>query len=116
VGVRVTVVSSGVVIVERLLRADTFGARVRGLLGTERMSAGAGSILGPARQVHTFGMRYPIDVLFLDDAATVVHVISGMRPYRLSRYVRRARSVLELPAGTVQGVVRRGDQLSFSER
>jgi uncharacterized membrane protein (UPF0127 family) len=116
VSVRVTVVESGVVIAERLRPAGTFGARMRGLLGAGSMSPGDGLILGPARQVHTFGMRYPIDVLFLDEEARVLHVIADMRPYRMSRYVRAARSVLELPPGTVQDSVRVGAQLSFSDR
>ena len=48
-----------------------------------------------------FFMRYPIDVIFLDGALTVVAVQEGLKPWRVTRIHRRARAVLEVPAGTV---------------
>lgn len=68
-----------------------------------------------ARQVHTFGMRYALDVCFCDRAWRVLHVVHGMRARRITRWVRGGFFALEMRAGELEGV-RRGDQLSLVER
>jgi protein-S-isoprenylcysteine O-methyltransferase Ste14/uncharacterized membrane protein (UPF0127 family) len=93
--------ASGAVIAERLEAAHTRWTRLRGLLGTRRLETGHGLWLKPCRQVHMLGMRYPLDLAFLDDELVVVHAIRGLAPGRVSPRVRRATSVLELPAGTL---------------
>lgn len=72
-------------------------------------------MIEPARQVHTFGMAYPIDVCFCDAGWNVLHVVTPLRPRRVTRWVFRARYAVEAPAGVLEGV-RPGDQLSLSER
>ena len=72
-------------------------------------------MIEPARQVHSFGMRYPIDVCFCDARWRVLHVVTALRPRRITRWVMRARYAIEAPAGGLEGLVR-GDQLSLSER
>jgi uncharacterized membrane protein (UPF0127 family) len=47
-------------------------------------------------------MQYPFDAIFIDKQGTVVHLVRAMKPSRLSRIVRSAHSVLELPAGTIE--------------
>ena len=76
---------------------------MRGLLG-RRLTEGQALVIAGARQVHTFGMRYAIDVLFCDDAWVVRHTVSGMTPRRITRWVGRARYAIELPGGTVEDV------------
>ena len=71
-------------------------------------------MLEPARQVHTLGMRFPIDVVFCDRELNVLHVIRSMRPARLSRVVLRARCAIELEAGGADGLSR-GDRLVVSQ-
>jgi len=93
--------ASGAVLADRLRSARTHWARLWGLLGTRRLAPGDGLWLMPCRQVHTVGMRYPIDVAFLDEGYRVVCTIDGLRPGRLSPWVACASSVLELPAGTL---------------
>lgn len=73
--------------------------RARGLLGTNRLSPGSGLVIEPARQVHTIGMRYPIDVVFVAEDWTAVHIVQTMKPWRVTRWVRRSRRAVELPAG-----------------
>ena len=63
--------------------------------------------------IHTFFMRFDIDVIFLDKERKVLKVIEKMKPWRLSPWVLSARSVLELGAGSLQGSVRIGDVLEF---
>jgi uncharacterized protein len=81
----------------RVDRLDGFFSRLRGLLGRPCPAPGDAVWLVPCRQVHSFGMRYAIDVVHLDAAGTVV-AVETLKPWRLSRYVARAHSVLELKA------------------
>jgi hypothetical protein len=95
--------SRDVVLAERLRPAHTHWTRLRGLLGTRALPAGDGLWIRPCRQVHMFGMRYAIDVVFLDDTHRVVGLTPDLQPGRISPKVREATSVLELPAGTIAG-------------
>jgi uncharacterized protein len=88
----------GNVVCERCLLAETPFARLRGLLGRHGLPAGEGLLLRPAASIHTAFMRFTIDAVFLDRSDRVLKVSSKMRPWRLSS-CRKARSVLELPAG-----------------
>ncbi len=76
--------------------------RMKGLKGLEGLKPGEALILRPCFQVHTFGMRFPIDVLFLDGQGMTVKAIHSMRPRRISPWVLEARTVLELPAGVLR--------------
>ncbi len=101
----------------RVREAATARERCRGLLGAPRpdvgecllMTGGAGSCLGAS--VHTFGMSYPIDVLFCDGRWTVIHLIGAMPPNRVSRWVLRARHIVELQGGTLDSGLREGERL-----
>jgi uncharacterized membrane protein (UPF0127 family) len=73
-------------------------ARMRGLLGRHGLAEGEGLLLEPAGSIHTFFMRFPIDVVFLDREQRVVRVVPNLRPWRTAG-VRKARAVLELAAG-----------------
>ncbi len=81
--------------------ADTLWSRLRGLLGHPPLQPGEGLLLRGEQAIHTIGMGFPIDVLFLDRAGRVVHAIPEMVPLRLSRLVPCAADVLEMPAGTI---------------
>ncbi|MFM7224397.1 MAG: DUF192 domain-containing protein [Actinomycetota bacterium] len=75
--------------------ADRRG-RARGLIG--RSGLDGAFVLRPCRQVHTFGMRFPVDVAFCDRDGTVLHV-AALRPRRVSRIVTRAAFAVEAEAG-----------------
>jgi protein-S-isoprenylcysteine O-methyltransferase Ste14/uncharacterized membrane protein (UPF0127 family) len=94
-------VAGGVVLAERLRVARTHWSRLKGLLGTASLTSGEGLWLAPCSQVHMIGMRYALDVVFLDADRRVVCAISNLQPGKISPKVRAARSVLELPTGTV---------------
>jgi uncharacterized membrane protein (UPF0127 family) len=68
-------------------------------------------VLEPATQVHTFGMRYPIDALFCDEDWVVLHIVRAMAPWRLSRWVRGSRFVVEFAGGTLGRRVSPGARL-----
>ena len=114
---RATVAGSATVVAERLRVADTHWTRLRGLLGTSELPAGDGLWIRPCRQVHMFGMRYAIDVVFLDDGQRIVGLTPGLAPWRVSPLVRTASSVVELPAGTIAAAgLRDGQTLTIAPR
>jgi uncharacterized membrane protein (UPF0127 family) len=90
--------------------ADDVRARSRGLMG--RDSFDGAILLKPAMQVHTLGMRFPIDVAYLDRELKVVAIVTGMRPRRLGRPRFGARAVVEAEAGSFdRWGLRVGDEL-----
>lgn len=99
-----------------LLVASTHWSRFRGLMATDaaRFQRGQGLWIVPCHGVHTFAMRFPIDVLYLDQEKIVIHIEDSLKPWRLAAIRARASSVLELPSGTVhetQTVI--GDQVDI---
>lgn len=81
-------------------QARGFLARARGLLGRRVFDPGAALVLAPCTSVHSLGMRFAIDVLFLSSDGTVLKSLA-LPPWRMSPFVWRARSTIELPAGTI---------------
>ena len=83
---------------ERCVVADRMFSRMKGLLGKRSLAAGDGLLIRPAPSVHTFFMRFPIDVVFLSRRGEVMKVSADVGPWRV-RSCRHAYAVLELPAG-----------------
>ena len=83
--------------------AQTHWSRLRGLLGASEddFRNGRGLWIRPCRGVHTLAMNFPIDVVYLDSANTVLHVESNLQPWRFAPIRLKATSVLELPSHTV---------------
>ncbi len=93
--------------------AAGFWARLRGLMGQPRLLDGEGLILVGDRSIHTFFMRFPIDVVYADRSWQVVHLDLAMAPNRVGPYVSLATYVLELPAGVIRSTgTAVGDQLA----
>lgn len=82
--------------------ADTHWTRMRGLLGLAAgdFGNGRGLWLVPCHGVHTLGMGFAIDVVYLDRSSRVIHVQSELRPWRFAPVRPNAASVLELPCRT----------------
>ena len=100
----------GIVIADRLQLADTSESRRKGLLDRRSFERGEGLYLTPCEWLHTFRMRFSIDVAFLSSAGHVLAVHHGLKPNRLSRLVWRAAGALELPEGTLRSTdTTRGD-------
>ena len=94
--------------------ADTWRERIRGLLGVDALPPEQGLWLVPCGSVHTFGMRFPIDILFLDRQNQVLAVAHAVGPCRVRMGPWKTRSVLELAAGTARRIgLREGDRLSM---
>jgi uncharacterized protein len=97
--------------------ADNYVRRLVGLLGkTKRWASnGAGLWIIPCKGVHTIGMMFPIDLIFLDKDQEVVHLEEHLRPFRISKVSLRSSSVLELPVHTIYRTgTQIGDRLEIS--
>jgi hypothetical protein len=107
----------GTVVADRVVVAESILTRLRGLLGTRALPSRHGLLLRPCRQVHSFLMRYPLDLVFLDRNGRVLRRVSDFPPNRISPLVRGAEAVLELPAGALaETAVDPGDLLSIEPR
>jgi uncharacterized membrane protein (UPF0127 family) len=98
--------------------ADGHLSRLVGLLGKTRRWArpGRGLWIVPSYGVHTIGMLFSIDLVFLDEKKCVVHTEEYVRPFRLSKVSLKAKSVLELPAHTIfRTRTQVGDHLEISQ-
>ncbi|MGC1782876.1 MAG: DUF192 domain-containing protein [Acidobacteriaceae bacterium] len=102
------------VLAERVEVADHGAKRRKGLLGRACLGPGEGLWIVPCESVHTFGMKFPIDLVYIDRKYRVRKVRSAVPSWRLSACLS-AHSILELAAGAA-GATRtvRGDQLEFS--
>jgi uncharacterized membrane protein (UPF0127 family) len=95
--------------------ADLIWQRMKGLLGRDRLDPGESLWIRPCRSIHTVGMRFPIDVVFLDKSNMVVAARERLQPNRFTRLYLKAVSVLELPEGTLAAAdTRAGDRLEIS--
>jgi uncharacterized protein len=105
----------GCVLAERAELATRALDRMRGLLGRDGLDAGTGLVIDPCNSIHTFFMRFPIDVLFLDVEGDVIRAFDTLPPWRLTRIYAAARQVVELPAGRLSATgTEVGDRIVFS--
>ena len=111
--IRVRNVTRETVLAESADVASDSGARRKGLLGRNGLAPGQGLWIVPCESVHTFGMRFPVDVVYLDRKKGVRKLRRQMAPWRISMCLP-AHSVLELPAGTIaRSATRLGDQFDL---
>jgi uncharacterized membrane protein (UPF0127 family) len=111
---RVNNETRGRLLADRAERATGFVDRFMGLMGRRSLAFGEGMHIEPCNSIHTFFMRIPIDVVFLDPGGVIVKQFPALPPWRATSVYFKARSVLELPAGTLQASgTQEGDRLTF---
>lgn len=96
--------------------ADNYLRRLVGLLGKTKKWSQLGKALWivPSQGVHTIGMLFPIDLIYLNKEKQVVHLEEFVRPFRISKVSLRTRSVVELPAHTIYRTgTQIGDQIEI---
>jgi len=81
--------------------ANTPFKRLRGLLGEKEFKEGQALILKPCNSIHTFFLRFAIDVIFIDKHNKVIEAISCLKPFRLTRVYWLSVLAIELPAGII---------------
>lgn len=102
------------ILAEDVIMADTPLKRIKGLLGRKEFKKGQAIILKPCNSIHTFFMRFPIGVLFIDKENRVIKAIPHLEPFRLTSIYFNAAFTVELPADTIPSTLTQaGDRLSL---
>jgi uncharacterized membrane protein (UPF0127 family) len=104
-------VRTGQVVAGTVEFARTRAERRKGLLGRNGLPAGTALVLSPCNAIHTIGMRFPIDVAFIDRGGRVRHIVRALVPSRIA-VCFRAKATIECAAGQLDGqLLQVGDQL-----
>lgn len=105
--------TNNAVISENLTIADTYFKRLKGLLG-KKFLKDESILIKPCRWIHSYGMFFEFDAVFLDKDLNVVYLISNFKKNRVSPLIWKAKNVLELPAGNIQqNNIKIGDKLEI---
>jgi len=84
---------------EDVMVADTFFTRLKGLMFSKELPDKKSLHIIPCNEIHTFNMKYSIDVLYLDKNNNILHIDEEMQPGKIGKRVKKAISVVELPSG-----------------
>ncbi|MDW7650957.1 MAG: DUF192 domain-containing protein [Bacillota bacterium] len=105
----------GTVVAKRLKRADTFGARLKGLMFQNKFPPDYDAlVITPCSSVHTMFMQFCIDVLFLDQSHEVLHILHNMVPGRVSPVIKGSSYAVEVLGGHAERCgIQIGDRLCF---
>lgn len=87
------------IIIEKLTIADDFKKRMIGLLNRKNMESNEGLLLYNCKQIHTFFMKFPIDVFFLDKNKKIIKIYEEIKPFKITNYIKNAKYALEAKAG-----------------
>jgi uncharacterized membrane protein (UPF0127 family) len=93
------VTQDGICVASRIQTAASFTSRSIGLLNRRYLEDSEGLLLRPGGSIHTFGMRFGIDVLFLDRQMRILKIVRRLQPWRFALAPRKTRSVLEIASG-----------------
>jgi uncharacterized membrane protein (UPF0127 family) len=112
---RVRNLTRGSGVAARVRHADRAWSRIVGLLGRRSLAEDEGLLLTPCTSIHTFFMRFPIDILYLDREHVVVKAVRALRPFRFSARLTGGHSVLELSPGAIEASgTQVGDRLALA--
>ena len=91
--------------------AKTFGERSLGLMFIKEMKGFDALLIDPCNSVHNFFVRFPIDLVFLNNDMKIVKLVKCFKPWRMTGIYLKAKKVLELPNGTIIDDMQVGDEL-----
>lgn len=101
----------------RVIMADNFFSRLKGLIGRPGLPPGWCLVIDPCNSVHTIFMRFGIDLLFVDRSGKAVRLVENLPPFRFTPVVRGSRLVIEFPSGTLARTgTLAGDTITITER
>jgi uncharacterized membrane protein (UPF0127 family) len=95
-----TIMVDDTILAHTVVVADHFFTRLRGLLGTKALPEGQALLIRPCNSVHTFFMKYNIDVLFVGKDGQILKIAEDMRPGQIA-WCNKGAFVIELPGGTM---------------
>lgn len=108
-----TIETGDVVLAQAVRVADNFFTRLKGLLGTKNLPKGQALLIRPCNSVHTFGMHYSIDVLFVSKEGQILKIVADMPSGKVA-WCRGSAFVIELAAGAVsENKVQTGNYLQI---
>ncbi|PKR77272.1 hypothetical protein CEY16_11075 [Halalkalibacillus sediminis] len=93
--------SNNQVVGDNVQQAYTFFKRLKGLMYTKELPSGNGLHIKPCQSVHSYFMRYPIDVIYINKSQEVVALDIGLLPNKIGKRRKDAESVIEVTAGTI---------------
>lgn len=99
---------------DNILVADNPVTRVIGLMFKKKLVGADGLLLEPCNSIHTFFMRYSLDIVYLSKTNQVVKIIRNLKPWRMTWIYFQARKTLELPAGKLPLEIKEGDILEVT--
>lgn len=109
-------VSRQTVVASHVNIADGYLSRLKGLMGSAGIAPDTGLWIVPCNDIHSCFMRFRFDAIFLNKQLEVLHLVEGMKPWRISRFVKGGHGVLELAEGVIhQTGTQLGDQLAWEE-
>ena len=109
--------SKDIVLLDNAKIADNFITRLKGLLGKLGLESGEGLVIKPCNSIHTVGMKFPIDVAFIDKNDMVVHIMENIPSGKLKPIIKKAKYVIEARAGEYKARgLEVGDVLKISEQ
>ena len=94
--------TQGKVLADKVIIARSFKSRLQGLIGKQSLEKNAALVLPNCNGIHTFFMRFPIDVLFLDAQGKAVGKIEALAPFRISPVFWSAKTAIEFPPQTIK--------------
>ncbi len=106
--------TKNILVSDKVNIAETFFTRLKGLLGRKSLDENEGLYITKCPQVHTFFMKFPIDVIFIDERGKVLKVIENLKVWRFSPYVFRAKNVIEFSSGFIGNKISIGDILEIN--
>lgn len=113
--IRIENLTRSSVVAERCRVARSFVERLIGLLRSPEPPPGEGLLILRTQSIHTWFMRYPIDLVFIDGEGRVTKTVPGLPPWRVVPWARGARDCLELRSGSIEGSgTRDGDVLRMA--
>ena len=113
--VAITVPFRGVTISSQTALAERFFSRLKGLLGMKQFSPGSALIIKSCSTIHTVGMKFPIDVLFVDKQGRISKMYYGVKPGRIVSGGLSSVMAVELPQGTIDNTsISTGDRISLT--
>lgn len=102
-GIQAEIESRGGVIATNVRKAKGFFGRLRGLMYRNTLPEGEALLIEPCDAIHTFGMRFAIDVLFLDAEGVIVKALRSLKPGKIVKSAKNGCAVLEMNAGSLPG-------------
>lgn len=105
-----------IIIAQNIQKADSFIKRTVGLLNKKSLTLEEGLLFEKCNSIHSFGMKFDFDAIYLDNDNKVVGLIENIKPNRIMPIVFKAKKVLETTSGFVQKHnIQIGDKITFQQ-